>query len=108
MKMPEKHKSKLHKGFDKQVQRQDRKEEEVKIKLRVAIQLPKNFKGKYKHSLTVSNNKWNGMNLKVLRNFFTIHRVGGMYGKFRITEEGKYVLSMYGKTLLKKKREKRR
>ena len=62
--MDNKHKSKLHKGFDKQCKRQDSKPYEVKIKLPIAIQLPKNFKGKYKHYFTVSNNKRNGMNLK--------------------------------------------
>lgn len=104
MKMIDKHKSKLHKGFTKQVQRQDNKEDKVKILLPVAIELPKNFKGKYKHSLTVRNNKWNGMNLKVLHNSFTILRVGGMYGKFRINDQGKYELSRYGKELLNKRR----
>jgi len=102
--METKHKSKLHNGFDKQCKRQDSKPSELKIKLPIAIQLPKNFKGKYKHYFTVSNNKWNGMNLKNLRNRFNIIRVGGMYGKFTINSEGKYKLSMYGKQLLTKKK----
>ena len=105
--MEAKHKSKLHKGFDAQVRRQDNKPNEVKIKLPVAIALPKNFKGKYKHYFTVINDKWNGMNLKNLRNRFNIIRVGGMYGKFTITPEGKYKLSMHGKSLLRKRREKK-
>ena len=104
MKMDEKHKSKLHKGFEKQCKRQDSKPEEVKIKLPIAIQLPKNFKGKYKHYFTVFNSKWNGINLKNIRNSFNINRVGGMYGKFIINSEGKYKLSIHGKQLLKKKR----
>ena len=103
--MDNKHKSKLHKGFDKQCKRQDSKPDEVKIKLPIAIQLPKNFKGKYKHYFTVSNYQWNGMNLKKIRNSFNINIVGGMYGKFTINSEGKYKLSMHGKSLLKKKRE---
>lgn len=107
MKTQDKHKSKLHKGFEKQTLRQDNKPNEVKIKLPVAIQLPKNFKGKYKHFFTVSNNKWNGMNLKNLRNSFNIIRVGGMYGKFTITSEGKYKLSMHGKDLLRKRQAKK-
>lgn len=102
--MEAKHKSKLLKGFEKQIVRQGEKPREVKIKLRVAIQLPKNFKGKYKHTLTVSNSNWNGMNLKQLRNNLTISRVGGMYGKFIITAEGKYKLSRYGKDLLRRRK----
>ena len=105
--MDNKHKSKLHKGFDKQCKRQDSKPEEVKIKLPIAIQLPKNFKGKYKHYFTVTNSKWNGMNLKCIRSSFNIFRVGGMYGKFAINSEGKYKLSAHGKSLLKKKRERK-
>lgn len=101
--MEDKHKSKLHKGFDKQVKRQDAKPSEVEIILPCAIELPKNFKGVYTHSITVSNNKWNGMNLKSLRNRFNIIRVGGMYGKFTVTN-GKYKLSIHGKSLLRKKR----
>lgn len=104
MKMNEKHKSKLHKGFEKQCQRQDKKPEEVKIKLPIAIQLPKNFKGKYKHYFIVFNSQWNGMNLKNIRNSFNVNRVGGMYGKFTINSEGKYKLSIHGKQLLNKKR----
>ena len=100
--MDNKHKSKLYKGFEKQVKRQDAKPSEVEIILPCSIKLPKNFKGVYTHSIVVSNNKWNGMNLKVLRNKFDIIRVGGMYGKFTIIN-GKYRLSFHGKSLLKKK-----
>lgn len=103
--MDSKHKSKLHKGFEKQVNRQNKKESEVKIKLPVAIKLPKNFKGKYKHYITVTNSKWNGTNLNCLNNSFTVHRVGDMYGKFSINQDGKYLLSIHGEQLLKKKRE---
>lgn len=101
--MQEKHKSKLHKGFIKQVQRQYDKPRGLKIKLPVAIELPKNFKGKYKHSFTVSNSIWNGMNLICLCNSFNIVRVGGMYGKFSINTDGKYILSRHGKDLLRRK-----
>ena len=104
MKMNNKHKSKLHLGFEKQVRRQCNKPSEVKIKLPVSVKLPKNFKGKYKHSITVCNSQWNGMNLKNLYNSFTILRVGGMYGKFTIDANGKYKLSYHGKQLLKKKK----
>jgi len=103
--MENKHKSKLYKGFEKQVARQDAKPSEVEIILPNAIELPKKFKGTYTHSLIVSNSKWNGMNLKVLRNKFIINRVGGMYGKFTLTAAGKYKLSMHGKSLLRKRKE---
>lgn len=105
--MDDKHKSKLHKGFDKQCKRQDCKPEQKKIKLPIAIKLPKNFKGKYKHYFRVTNSKWNGMNLKCIRSSFNIHRVGVMYGKFTINSEGKYKLSFHGKSLLKKRRERK-
>lgn len=103
----ENHKSKLHKGFDKQCKRQDSKPSDVKINLPVMVDLPKNFKGKYTHRIRVSNSKWNGMNLKCLRNRFNINRVGGMYGWFIIGSDGKYKLSMHGKQILKKKRAKK-
>lgn len=105
--MEAKHKSRLHIGFDKMCRRQDAKESDVKIKLPIAVNLPKNFKGKYKHYFTVSNSKWNGMNLKSLRSRFIINRVGGMYAKFYINPNGKYQLSRHGKDILRKKREKR-
>jgi len=104
MKMDIKHKSKLHKGFEKQVSRQINKPDEVKIKLPTSIKLPNNFKGKYKHFFVVRNSKWNGMNLKNLYNSFTITRVGGMYGKFSINTDGKYMLSRHGKDLLRRRK----
>lgn len=106
--MDSKHKSKLHKGFTKQVLRQDDKPEFTKVKIvpHILSYSPKH--GKYKPLKAIHrNNKWNGMNLKVIHNSFTVHRVGGMYGKFRINEEGKYTLSGHGKQLLRKKRERK-
>ena len=52
----------------------------------------------------------NGMNLKRL---FSRENKGttsytGMYAKININKEGKYILSRYGKSILKKKRENRR
>lgn len=102
--MEAKHKSKLLKGFERQIVRQGLKPRDVKIKLRVAIQLPKNFKGKYKHTLSVQNSFWNDMNLKQLRNYLVVSRVGGMYGKFTINSEGKYKLSRHGKYLLRRRK----
>ena len=104
MKTQENHKSKLHKGFEKQVKRQDAKLNEVCINLPISVKLPNNFNGDYIHCLTVSNNKWNGMNLKKLKNSFIIIRVGGMYGKFTINQEGKYKLSRHGKDILRRKK----
>lgn len=46
--------------------------------------------------------------LKKIRNSFNINIVGGMYGKFIVNSEGKYKLSMHGKSLLKKKRERKK
>lgn len=104
MKMLDKHKSKLQLGFEKQVVRQQLKPSDVKIKLPIAITLPKNFKGKYKHCIIVNNSIWNGMNLKQLRNSFNTSVVGGMYGKFSINSDGKYILSRHGKQLLNKRK----
>lgn len=103
--MENKHKSKLYKGFEKQVIRQDAKPCDVEINLPCAIKLPANFKGVYTHSIIVSNSKWNGMNLKNLRNRFNIIRVGGMYGKFYVDKNtGLYRLSIHGKSLLSKRK----
>ena len=105
MKMQDKHKSKLLRGFEKQIIRQDNKPNEVKIKLPIAIKLPKNFKGKYKHTLTVSNSKWNGMNLKNLRNWLVETQPNTFNSKFYVNVEGMYKLSMRGKQNLNKKRQ---
>lgn len=103
-----KHSSKLYKGFLKQVRRQQEKPDFKKIKLNLAINLPKNFKGKYKHFLKVHNSKWNGMNLKNINNsLYPIKKYNGMYCKFRIDNKGKVTLSMYGKKILEKKRAKK-
>lgn len=105
MKMLDKHKSKLHKGFEKQRLRQDLKPDKVKVEVKPTI-----LTYSFKHSKYVPikqkhrNNKWNGMNLKCLCSYFIISRVGGMYGKFAINSDGKYILSRHGKQLLNKKR----
>ena len=104
MKMDIKHKSKLHKGFEKQYTRQHLKKIELKLKLPITKYLPKNFKGEYKHYIKVSNSIWNGMNLVILLRSFNTNKVGGMYGKFTITTEGKYKLSLHGKDLLRKRK----
>lgn len=108
MKMDNKHKSKLHKGFEKQRVRQDLKPEYVKI---IVTPIVLSYSCKHSEYKPLKqkfwNNKWNGMNLKNLHNFFNILRVGGMYGKFTINSEGKYELSRHGKDLLRKKRQRK-
>lgn len=101
-----KHSSKLYLGFCKQYIRQCNKPREKRIEL-PAIVLPKNFKGDYQHYIDISNSIWNGMNLANLKNASApkIH-IGGMYGKFSLNKDGKYSLSNYGKSILRKKREK--
>ena len=56
------------------------------------------------------NNQWNGMNLKTLlsREDKETTSYTGMYAKININKEGKCILSRYGKSILKKKRENRR
>jgi hypothetical protein len=44
------------------------------------------------------------MNLKNIYNSFSPLIVGGMYGKFTINNDGKYILSRHGKDLLRKKK----
>ena len=43
------------------------------------------------------------MNLKRLCNSFNTSVVGGMYGKFCINTEGKYILSRHGRDILREK-----
>lgn len=101
-----KHYSKLLKGFNKMVVRQEAKEEEVIIQLPTSIKLPKNFKGEYIHEIHVTNSRWNGMNLKELRNRLIVNKVGGMYSPFYINKDGKYKLSLEGQRRLKKRKQK--
>ena len=99
-----KHRSKLYNGFLKQVTRQNLKPSTAEVILPPAIKLPKKFKGSYIHSIVVSNSRWNGMNLNNITNRFNVLRVGGMYGKFCIKEDGQYKLSNYGKRILQRKK----
>ena len=107
MKQPSKHYSKLYLGFCKQYKRQADKPREAIINLPIKIVLPKNFKGIYIHYIEVNNSIWNGMNLNnLLRKLAPINHIGGMYSKFYINKDGKYILSNYGRQLLKKKKAK--
>jgi len=100
-----KHSSKLYTGFCKQCQRQDEKPNDKKLKLRPSINLPKNFKGTYKHFIKVKNSKWNGMNLKNLKkSLYPIKIYNGMYCKFYKDANGRVKLSLHGKQILEKKR----
>jgi len=100
-----KHKSKLHKGFEKQLTRQNLKPDFPKIVVKPIVLSWSGKHGKYKPlKQRFRNNKWNEMNLKDLYNSFTILIVGGMYGKFTINKDGKYTLSRHGKDLLRKKK----
>lgn len=107
MEMNPKHKSKLHKGFIKQCVRQNLKPSDVEIILPPAIDLPKRFKGFYTHTISVSNNKWNGMNLKNICNSF-VQTMPGWFNSHRsINKEGKYILSIRGKQYLNRKKSKK-
>lgn len=102
--MNKKHASKLYLGFCKMYKRQSDKPKEKRIFLKNAIKLPKNFKGDYNHYLDVSNSIWNGINLvQVMNRTAPKTKIGGMYSKFIINKEGKYILSFYGKQCFKKK-----
>lgn len=97
-----KHSSKVYKGFCKMCLRQDNKPSDVSIALPVMIKLPLNFKGEYTHCINVSNNKWNGMNLKVLTSQ-VFDRVDSYYAPFYVNPlTGKYSLTNKGKKRLLK------
>jgi hypothetical protein len=99
-----KHSSKVYKGFCKMCLRQDNKPSDVSITLPVMIKLPLKFKGEYTHCINVSNNKWNGMNLRVLTTQI-FDRVGGYNSSFTINPlTGKYSLTNEGRKRLKKRK----
>ena len=96
-----KHSTKVYKGFCKMCLRQDNKPNDVIINLPKYNKLPKNFKGEYTHCFTVSNNKWNGMNLKTLFDQ-EFYRVGYFKSPFQIDPlTGKYSLTNNGRQRLK-------
>ena len=106
MKIQDKHKSKLHKGFEKQVTRQDLKPSIAKVEIVPTILTYSSKRGEYiPLKRKFFNNKWNGINLNRLYSSFNCSRVGaGMYTEITINKEGKYKLSMYGKQILHKKK----
>lgn len=105
--MNPKHKSKLHKGFEKQVSRQNNKPEYKKIIVQPIILSWSHKHSEYKPlKQRFWNNKWNGMNLKNLCNSFSQTQPDWMYSKVKINKGGKYILSMHGKQILKRKKAK--
>ena len=102
--------SKNHKGFLKMVSRQNNKPTFNKVIVKDMLTYSSK-KGCYVPlKIKYFNNQWNGMNLKTLFNRENKETTSyiGMYAKININKEGKYILSRYGKSILKKKRENRR
>ena len=102
--------SKNHKGFLKMVSRQNNKPTINKVIVKDMLTYSSK-KGCYVPlKIKYFNNNWNGMNLKILLNREDKETTSytGMYAKININKEGKYILSRYGKSILKKKRENRR
>ena len=99
--------SKNHKGFLKMVSRQNNKPTINKVIVKDMLTYSSK-KGCYVPlKIKYFNNQWNGMNLKTLFNREDKETTSyiGMYAKININKEGKYILSRYGKSILKKKRE---
>ena len=102
--------SKNHKGFLKMVSRQNNKPTINKVIVKDMLTYSSK-KGCYVPlKIKYFNNRWNGMNLKTLfsREDKETTSYVGMYAKININKEGKYILSRYGKSILKKKKENRR
>lgn len=107
MKVNPKHKSKLHKGFEKQVARQDAKPSIKYIEVKPTILSYDEEEGKYLPlKKTVWNNKWNGMNLKNIANSFSQTMPNWFNSHRRLTKNGKYKLSIRGKQYLNRKKSK--
>ena len=99
--------SKNHKGFLKMVSRQNNKPTINKVIVKDLLTYSSK-KGCYVPlKIKYFNNQWNGMNLKTLFNREDKETTSyiGMYAKININKEGKCILSRYGKSILKKKRE---
>jgi len=105
MEMDPKHKSKLHKGFDKMAARQDAKPQ---ISVRDTGLLSIDENGDSLEMLPLMqkfyNNKWNGMNLKCLRNRFAQTMPGWFNSRVSINKDGKYFLNTRGKQHLRRKK----
>lgn len=104
MEMNHAHRSRLHKGFIKQVIRQDKKPSIKYIQIYPVILSYDTEEGKYLPLCKcVFNNKWNGMNLKNIRNSFQQTMPGWFNSHRSINKDGKYILSIRGKRYFKKK-----
>ena len=106
--MNPKHQSKLHKGFMKQVGRQNSKPSIKYIDIKPIILSFDEEEMKYLPlKKTVWNNKWNGMNLKNITNSFS-QTMPNTFNSHRIVnKEGKYSLSIRGKRYLNRKKSKK-
>ena len=99
--------SKNHKGFLKMISRQRNKSTITKVVVKGVLTYSSK-KGFYVPLKIKYFN--NGMNLRTLfsRENKETTSYTGMYAKININKEGKYILSRYGKSVLKKKRQGRR
>lgn len=99
--------SKNHKGFLKMVSRQNNKPTINKVIVKDLLTYSSKRGCYVPLKIKYFNNQWNGMNLKTLFNREDKETTSyvGMYAKININKEGKYILSRYGKSILKKKRE---
>jgi len=102
--MNPKHKSKLHKGFEKQVTRQNLKPEYVSIVIVPHILSYSSKHGEYRPlKRKFWNDRWNGMNLKNLCNsFYPVPP--NSFGSFRRVKDGRYSLSIRGYQALQRKK----
>lgn len=97
--------SKLYKGFLKMVSRQNKKPEISRVPTGIMSYSEKH--GEYRELIQKHHNsKWNGTNLNCLCSSLntSVAPTTGMYTKRRINQDGKYILSMHGQQILKKKK----
>jgi hypothetical protein len=107
MELDTKHKSRLHKGLNKMVARQDAKPEFAYIQIIPIIMSFDEDDMKYKPLRRIAwNNKWNGMNLKQVRNRLQPTMPNWFNSYRRVNEDGKYSLSYKGKQHLNRKKAK--
>ena len=99
--------SKNHKGFLKMISRQRNKSTITKVVVKGVLTYSSKKDCYVPLKIKYFNN---GMNLRTLfsRENKETTSYTGMYAKININKEGKYILSRYGKSVLKKKRQGRR
>lgn len=96
--------SRLYLGFMKMRQRQYAKPQIKRLKTDILSYSEKHSEYRFlikKHF----NSKWNGMNLMELCSSLNTYErnKSGMYSIIRINSDGKHILSMHGKQVLKRK-----